>query len=49
LSVFSTRITVTPVPFLMSLAATILVAGLVVAGQAMRAARVNPAQVLRAE
>ncbi len=49
LSVFSARITVTPVPFLASLAATIVVAGLVVTGQAMRAARVNPAQVLRSE
>jgi len=49
LSVFSARIAVTPVPFLASLAATVAVAGIVVAGQALRAARVNPAQVLRTE
>jgi putative ABC transport system permease protein len=49
LSVFSTRIALTPVPFAASLAATVLVAGLVVAGQALRASRVNPARVLRAE
>jgi putative ABC transport system permease protein len=49
LSVFSTRIALTPVPFAVSLAATVVVAGAVVAGQALRAARINPAQVLRAE
>ena len=49
LSVFSTRIDLTPVPFVASLAATLAVAGLVVVGQALRASRVNPARVLRAE
>src|SRR6185295_1704 len=49
LSVFSTRIALTPVPFVASLAATVIVAGLVVAGQALRASRVNPARVLRSE
>jgi putative ABC transport system permease protein len=49
LSVFSTRVALTPLPFLASLAATIAVACLVVAGQAWRAARVNPATVLRSE
>ncbi len=49
LSVFSQRIAITPLPFLVSLAATGAVACAVVAGQAWRAARVNPANVLRAE
>jgi putative ABC transport system permease protein len=49
LSVFSTRIALTPMPFAVSLAATVIVAGLVVAGQALRASRVSPARVLRAE
>jgi len=49
LSVFSTRITLTPVPFAASLATTVVVAGLVVVGQALRASRVSPARVLRAE
>jgi putative ABC transport system permease protein len=49
LGVFSTRVALTPTPFLASLAATIVVACTVVGGQALRAARVNPATVLRAE
>jgi putative ABC transport system permease protein len=49
LSVFSTRIDITLWPFLASLAATVLVACAVVGGQAWRAARVSPANVLRAE
>ncbi|HET8697367.1 MAG TPA: ABC transporter permease [Gammaproteobacteria bacterium] len=49
LSVFATRIALTPVPFAASLAATVAVASLVVAGQALRASRVSPARVLRAE
>jgi putative ABC transport system permease protein len=49
LSVFSTRIALTPVPFVASLAATVAVAALVVAGPALRASRVSPARVLRAE
>jgi putative ABC transport system permease protein len=49
LSVFSQRVTLTPLPFAASLAATIAVACAVVGGQAWRAARVNPATVLRAE
>ena len=49
LSVFTLRIALTPLPFVASLAATIVVACAVVGGQALRAARVNPATVLRAE
>jgi putative ABC transport system permease protein len=49
LSVFSVRMALTPLPFVASLAATIVVACAVVGGQALRAARVNPATVLRAE
>jgi putative ABC transport system permease protein len=49
LGVFSTRVALTPAPFVVSLAATIVVACAVVGGQALRAARVNPATVLRAE
>jgi putative ABC transport system permease protein len=49
LSVFSQRVALTPVPFLASLAATVVVACAVVGGQAWRAARVSPATVLRAE
>jgi putative ABC transport system permease protein len=49
LSVFSARIALTPLPFVVSLAATVVVACAVVGGQAWRAARVNPATVLRAE
>jgi putative ABC transport system permease protein len=49
LGVFSTRVALTPTPFLTSLAATIVVACAVVGGQALRAARVKPAEVLRAE
>jgi putative ABC transport system permease protein len=49
LSVFSQRVALTPAPFLASLAATVIVACSVVGGQAWRAARVNPATVLRAE
>jgi putative ABC transport system permease protein len=49
LSVFSARIALTPLPFVASLAATVVVACAVVGGQAWRAARVNPATVLRAE
>jgi putative ABC transport system permease protein len=49
LSVFSHRIALTALPFAASLVATVVVACLVVVGQALRAARVNPANVLRAE
>jgi putative ABC transport system permease protein len=49
LSVFSQRVTLTPLPFVTSLVATIVVACAVVGGQAWRAARVSPATVLRAE
>ena len=49
LSVFSTRVALTATPFLASLAATAAVGCAVVGGQALRAARVSPAAVLRAE
>ena len=49
LSPFSHRVALTPAPFVASLVATVVVASAVVAGQAWRAARVNPATVLRLE
>ena len=49
LSVFIQRITLTPAPFILSLAITILIAWVAVGSQAFRAARVNPANVLRFE
>jgi len=49
LSVFIQRIALTPIPFLLSLAITILIACAAVGGQALRAARVSPAHVLRFE
>ncbi len=49
LSPFSHRVALTPTPFVASLVATVAVACAVVAGQAWRAARVNPATVLRSE
>lgn len=47
LSMFLTRIEITPLPFIASLAATIAIMCLAVGGQALRAARVEPAMVLR--
>jgi putative ABC transport system permease protein len=49
LSPFSQRVALTPTPFVASLVATVVVACAVVGGQAWRAARVNPATVLRSE
>jgi len=49
LSVFMQRIALTPVPFILSLGVALLVAWLAVGGQALRAARVSPAHVLRFE
>ena len=49
LSQFTVRIDLTPLPFLLALAATLLVAWISVGGQAWRGARVRPADVLRYE
>jgi putative ABC transport system permease protein len=49
LAIFSQRIALTAVPFLASLGLALLIAWLAVGGQAWRAARINPATVLRAE
>jgi len=49
LSTFMHRIVLTPVPFALSLALTLAVGGLVVAGHAVRAARTRPAAVLSCE
>jgi putative ABC transport system permease protein len=49
LSVFIQRISVTPVPFVASLAIVVAIAWIAVASQAFRAARANPATVLRFE
>ena len=49
LSVFIQRIGITPVPFVASLAIVVAIAWLAVASQALRAARANPANVLRFE
>jgi putative ABC transport system permease protein len=44
---FSQSITLTPWPFVLSVAITLVIACLAVLGQTVRAARVTPAQVLR--
>lgn len=49
LTVFMHRIPLTPTPFLLSLAITTFIAWLTVAGQALRAARVRPADALSCE
>jgi putative ABC transport system permease protein len=49
LSVFIQRITLTPVPFVLSLAIVVLIACAAVGSQALRASRANPARVLRFE
>jgi putative ABC transport system permease protein len=46
LSVFMHRIALTPMPFMISLALTLLVAWLTVSGQALKSSRVRPAEVL---
>ena len=49
LSTFMHRIDLSLMPFLLSLVLTLLVGGLVVWGQALRAARIRPAEVLSCE
>ena len=49
LNLFTSRISLTPLPFVIGLAITLLVAWIVVGGQALRAARLKPWQVLRYE
>jgi ABC-type antimicrobial peptide transport system permease subunit len=49
LNLFSNRIDLTIVPFVLSLLVTLLIAWFAVGGQAWRAARSQPAQVLRYE
>jgi putative ABC transport system permease protein len=49
LSIFASRITITPLPFIAGMLVTLLIAWLAVGGQAWRAARVKPARVLRYE
>jgi putative ABC transport system permease protein len=49
LNVFIQRISVTPVPFVASLIIVVAIAWIAVASQALRAARANPATVLRFE
>jgi putative ABC transport system permease protein len=49
LSVFMHRVPLTPAPFGLSLALALAVAWIAVGGQAVRAARVSPANVLRVE
>jgi putative ABC transport system permease protein len=49
LSVFIQRISVTPLPFVASLGVVVAIAWIAVASQALRAARANPATVLRFE
>lgn len=49
LEIFSHRVPLTPAPFLLSLTLALAVAWGAVVGQALRAARVSPATVLRAE
>ncbi len=49
LSVFMHRIALTPVPFALSLVLALGVAWIAVGGQAVRAARANPARVLRVD
>ena len=49
LNIFIHRIVLSPVPFALSLAITVLIAWVVVGGQTIRAARTKPATVLRYE
>ena len=49
LSVFVHRVSLTVLPFVLSLAITVLIAWAAVAGQAILAARTKPAAVLRYE
>ena len=49
LSLFTVKVPLSPLPFALSLAITVLIAWAAVGGQAIRAARVKPATVLRYE
>jgi putative ABC transport system permease protein len=49
LAIFIQRIPLSPLPFLLSVALALAIAWTAVAGQALRAARVSPATVLRSE
>ena len=49
LSLFTIRVSLTPLPFIASLAITLFIAWIAVTGQAFRAARLKPANVLRYE
>lgn len=49
LSIFLQRVDLTPLPFILSLGFVLAVAWLAVASQVLRAANVNPANVLRTE
>jgi putative ABC transport system permease protein len=49
LNVFIQRMTLTPLPFVLSLVIAVAIACIAVSGQALRAARVSPATVLRFE
>jgi putative ABC transport system permease protein len=49
LNLFVTRVSLTPTPFVASLALTVAIAWAAVANQAIRAARLNPATVLKYE
>ena len=49
LSAFIQRIGLTPLPFVLSLAIVVAIAVIAVGGQALRASRANPADVLRFE
>jgi putative ABC transport system permease protein len=49
LGIFMQRITLTPLPFVTSLAIVVAIAWAAVGGQALRAARANPALVLRVD
>ena len=49
LNMFIQRVPLTPIPFVVCLLFTICIAWMAVGGQALRAARVRPAEVLRAE
>jgi putative ABC transport system permease protein len=49
LNLFVTRIPLTPLPFILALAVSLLIAWLAVGTHAFRAARVKPAMVLKTE
>jgi putative ABC transport system permease protein len=49
LDTFQAPIPITPLPFVLSLAITLLIAWLAVGSQTLRAARARPAEVLRYE